>query len=200
MRKIIIIISVIAGGIIAGLTIFNVVKESNTHQLQANDRLLMEKEYMDNLSNYIDQVDDVTAAYVSGQMDKNAYLDRHKVLSDEYTIIKNQFTAWMTGHPIETGSESYVSKRGEQAVKQAQEDIDALLKSSFKDENELYDIYELYYRYLAAKEKIQTDFNEYIVAYKWIVEKDTMEEDVDAIIEEFENMKKENQDAQKESR
>lgn len=194
MRKIIIIIAIIAAGIIAGLTIFNVIQEKNhkANALQANERLLMEKEYMDNLSEYISQVDDVTAAYVSAQIDKNAYLERHQVLKNEYTIIKNEFTAWLVGHPIETGSESYVSKRGEQAIENTQKDIDGLLECTFKD-GEVYDIYELYYRYLSQKEKIQTDYIEYIVAYRWITEKDTVEQDVDTIMEEYEALKEEEQ-------
>ena len=188
-KKIIIGIIIAAAAVFAGLLIFNLINKKE--KITGNDRLLLEKTYMDNMAEYVDQLDRITAAYISGQIDKGAYLDRHKTLEDEFYIIKEEYSIWQDLNPIQTGTESYVSKRGEQAVKKAQDDIDGLLNASFKSEDELYDIYELYYRYLAQKEKVRLDYVEYTVAYRWILEADTMEEDMEAVIQEFENRKDE---------
>ena len=169
---------------LAFLIIFNVCRATSNNLPDANTRMADEKEYMDTLSEFIEQVDGVTAAYISGEMDKGAYLDRHNVLKNEYAIIKNEFNLWQSKHPYKAGTESYISARGEQAVKDANANVDNLLNCTVID-GEPLQIYELTYRYMDAKDKLQTSFVEYTVAYRWLSEKDTLEQDAQNIADDF---------------
>lgn len=187
MKKLIIIFSIIGAGIFSFFVVFNVMKETKNDLPDANTRMVQEKEYMDTLSKYIEQVDSVTAAYIAGEMDKEAYLERHQILKDEYEIIKAEFTVWQNKHPFKTGTESYISTRGEQAVKDANDNTDKLLACTIKD-GEPLQIYELTYRYMDAKDKIETNYIEYVVAYRWLTEKDTIEEDLNKLEEEFQQL------------
>ena len=178
-KRISIILIIIAVAVGVGLGVFFGTRGEK--RIDAEERISMEMDYMQNLTNFIDQVDNVTAAYSSAQIDKEAYKERNEVLKNEFFIIKNEFSIWLDQNPIKTGSETYVTKRGEQALLNMQDDVEKLLDCTFNN-GEPYDIYQLYYRYMLQKDKVKADSIEYLVAYKWLQNK---EGDYEDLVQEY---------------
>lgn len=178
-KKISIIIAIVIAAIVAIILLFSFKKDN---KIDAEERVNLEMEYVQNLSNFIEQVDIVTAAYSSAQIDKDAYKERNEVLKNEYFILKNQFQIWLSEHPVKTGTETVETKRAESAISNMQNDIDRLLDCTFTESGEPYDIYQLYYRYLEQKNKVKTDSIEYMATYKWLQNKEASYTD---ILEEY---------------
>lgn len=165
MKKIIILIA-LAGAVITGIIIFT----RTDKKITAEERIVMEMEHVENLSRFVEQADNVTAAYSAAEMDKDAYIERNNVLKNEFYILKNSFSVWQEEHPVKTGTETEITKRGEQAIINMQNDIDTLLDCTF-NEGVPYDIYQLYYRYMLQKDKVKADSIDFIIAYRCINEK-----------------------------
>lgn len=179
VKKKISIIAIISA--IALIVIFAILGRDT--RIKAEERINLEMEYVENLSNFVKQVDIVTAAYSSAQMDKEAYKERHEVLKNEYFILKNQFSTWLDNHKIKEETEMTV--RGENAVANAQKDIDNLLSCTFTENDEPYDIYQLYYRYLEQKNRVRADITEFLAVYDWLQNKDVP---FDEIMQKYNNM------------
>lgn len=165
MRKKISILAIIAAVVI--IVIFAV---RGDNKIEAEKRINLEMEYVQSLSDFIEQTDIVTAAYSSAQIDKEAYKERNNVLKNEYFMLQNHFSVWLEKHPVK--GETEITQRGENALKNMQKDIETLLDCTFKEDKEPYDIYQLYYRYLEQKNRVKADMTEYLVVHEWLQNKE----------------------------
>ena len=179
LRLIIIIASIVAGGIVA----FFVVREvqNNNKLLTANERMMQEADYIETLQEFVSSVDTITVGYISGEYDREAYMARLNILKEEFAIIEGTFNQWLKDNPIDMNSQSFISNEGESSVTNANKHTKELLECTIKEDGTPYDIKELAYRYLQAKQVLQDDLISYIAANKWVQEADTFEEDFNAL-------------------
>ena len=76
----------------------------------------MQGRYMDDLENFADQMDDVVSLYISGAIKEEDFLIHLQQLEEEEKIMKGLYDKEKKENPVKTGSHTYDTKAGCEAV------------------------------------------------------------------------------------
>lgn len=187
-KKIIIICSIFTFLLIVGITSFTIInsKIKEDKKIKANEWFMQQTDYLNNILNFLDSMDTVYTLYLSGNMSKKDFVTYHDLLDKQYSIMENEYETWEDENPIKTGSQSFISKSGLEAIKNIRNEIKKCLDDTVKNEEPL-DYYNLMYTYMAHNENLNNYFCEYTVCFRWLIESDTFEQDYETLINAWNN-------------
>ena len=115
MRKKIIIIIIIAIVAIAlGITAHHFVAHRSDQTAQ--EWLDKQSEYVNNLTVYTDQMDDVFTLYFTGAISAEDFYVHLQTLYAEVDIMETDYQTYKESHPIVIGSQTYKTKLGTEAI------------------------------------------------------------------------------------
>ena len=107
--------------------------------------------YVNDLADYADSVDTVMALYQCGTISKEDYLSHISVLKSELGIMRKDYNDEKEAHPVRTGTYTYTTKKGCEAVESLYDIYDDILRlmGDYADSTE-----ELNYYYTASRQRV----------------------------------------------
>ena len=125
--------------------------------------LAMQDTYIDQMESYADEMDDVFALYISGNISQEDFKNHIAVLKGEFSIMLKAYEKAQKDNPIRTGSHTYSSKIGCESVEKCFETIGNILEMA-SDEKNSSDTSILGYKYLAYQQEIIVSLSDYMAA------------------------------------
>lgn len=135
------------------------------HGVSGNQWILKQKEQINILTDFSEDLDDVYALYISGAMDKSSFLDEWQRLSEAYSIIELQRKQQNEKNTVAPEEHTEISKKGAEAINTVFLDFRLLLNASVKDGIPVKRT-ELLYNHMAYSKQIQEELDIFIKAYK----------------------------------
>lgn len=162
------------------------IKFKKDNGLNGNEWFSMQSEYMDKLTAFCLNMDEVYALYISGDMSEGNFIMEYALLKSEWEVLDASYEKFLEETPIAPGGHSYISKRGEQAVNSLRATIKDLLDSTKKN-NTVIGTDKMLYMYLAHNQQAQYHLAEYTVSYLTLVESMYDESDYRNILNKLES-------------
>lgn len=154
--------------------------------INGNEWFAMQSEYMDKLTAFCLNMDEVYALYISGDMSESNFIMEYALLKNEWEVLDASYERFLDENPIAPGGHSYISKRGEQAINSLRSTIKDILDST-KEGNTIIGTDKMLYMYLAHNQKAQYHLAEYTVSYMTLVESMYDRNDYENIINKLES-------------
>ena len=166
------------------ILIFDFAIESK--KLTGNEWLNEQYSYMNNVAFFCEEMDTVYSLYLSGNMSRTDFLAQYKLLVKQHELMEADYDIWLKEHPVKTGSFSYISKKGENAINGLRKNISLLLLETVPD-GIPQDIKTMTYTYLQYNDAIENNLIEYAVAFRWLVEADTADTSMKRVLNNWNN-------------
>lgn len=148
--------AVVAGGLAGCLLLAGCAKKGT----DAEEWILDRYETMGVIEMYCGELDDVVALYVSGGMTEEEYLQEVSVLNEEFSMMKEA----REEDEIKVGSHTEETKRGQEGYEAIWTHLGILTESLGSDPS-LLDAKTLAYFYMAYRDALSQDFEDYYGAY-----------------------------------
>lgn len=160
-KRIIALIAVFwaVSGVFAGFRIY----QSYSKQITGQEWFEKQDKYIKEMKTYADSMDDIFALYLSQSISKDDFLNHITVLKNELNIMETAYEDAKAKHPVKTGSHTYSSKKGCEAVEGCYEILNQILDMASVKEN-YADIETLGYKYLAYQQNIIDNLANYMAA------------------------------------
>lgn len=138
-------------------------------QITGIEWLDMQEEYIDEMETYADNMDDIFALYLSGTISSEDFLNHLTVLSNELKVMKAVYEDAKNDNPVRTGTHTYSSKTGCEAVERNYETFEKIINMAALEEN-YSDVNTLGYKYLAYQQEIVDNLADYMGAIEIVKE------------------------------
>ena len=160
-KRIIALIAVLlaVSGVFAGFRIY----QSYLRQITGQEWFEKQDKYIEEMKTYADGLDDIFALYLSKSISDEDFLNHLTILKNELSIMKAAYEDVKDEHPVKTGSHTYSSKKGCEAVEGCYEILNQILDMASVKEN-YADIETLGYKYLAYQQNIIDNLANYMAA------------------------------------
>lgn len=162
------------------------IKFKKDNGLSGNEWFSLQSEYMDKLTAFCLNMDEVYALYISGDMSESNFIMEYALLKNEWDVLDASYEKFLEENPVAPGGHSYISKRGEQAVNSLRVTIKDILDST-KEGNTIIGTDKMLYMYLAHNQQAQYHLAEYTVSYLTLVESMYDESDYQNILNKLES-------------
>lgn len=159
------------------ITIIVVVFCSQSRKKDGNEFFGEQNTIMNTLTSFMEQMDNVYALYITGTMSSDDFLTQRQNLMIAYNLIQVDYDNYLAKNPVKTGSYSYVSRRGMNAIQSLRQNIQNLLDNTVDEIGQPLNRNEMAYIYMVYQECINEDLCEYAVAFRWLVEADYVKDD-----------------------
>lgn len=146
-----------------------------------NEWFSLQYEYMNKFSSYCNNMDQVYALYIAGDMTESNFIIEYALLENEWQMLESSYKSFLKGHNVRPEGHTYVSKRGEAAINNLRQIVSNILLSS-KQGASVLSPDEMLYMYLSYKQDMQYSLAEYVIAYRWIVEAQYTDEQYDEMV------------------
>lgn len=124
--------------------------------------LAKQSEYMNQISTFAEDVDTITALYISGSISETDFLNHINVFEKELNILKNVYNDELKNTPVRIGTHTYYTKEGCESVKESyilMENILTMLKENSSDKSTLS------YKYIAYQQEVTQKVVTFMFAY-----------------------------------
>lgn len=166
MRKRILIFVVVA---VCAVTGFSVGKYfwNESKKMTGVEWFAKQEKYVKEMETYADSMDDIMTLYLNGSITEEDFQNHLSVLNDELTIMQGIYKKDKKAHPVKTGTHSYATKKGCQAVEKCYPAFRDLIQMALKNSG---DKNALTYKYIAAHKTLINYMADYMASYETVEE------------------------------
>lgn len=171
MKKKLIIGGIIAGVIavaIAIVCVVNIIVHSD--EISEEQWVLNQRTHINHLINLSENIDDVYTLYIMGEMSVGDFNSEMQIINGQYLVYLKEFEQESNTDKIKLGSETFLSKKGRQALEKLNQDYESLFKDTYTDAITPRTPEEVAYVKMAYAQQIGEHFAEYISAYQVILD------------------------------
>ena len=137
--------------------------------MTGNEWMMLQTDYIDTLTAYTVNMDEVYALYIAGDMPVTNFITEYALLENEWDVMDAAYEKFLQANTITPGTHSYASQKGEEAINLLRTNIKDILTST-KNENSVISTDKMLYMYLAHKQQAQVYLAQYAVSYMIIKE------------------------------
>lgn len=130
-------------------------------KITGEEWLSVQSTYIDEMSIYADNMDTIFALYIGGSISEADFLNHIEILEDELTVMVAARDELQDKYEIKTGSHTYSSKKGCEAVDHCYLTLKDILDMA---RNNYQDVDVLSYKYLAFHQEVIDDLADYMAA------------------------------------
>lgn len=139
-------------------------------QITGNEWLLKQKECLDTIEIFAEEMDEVYSLYIVGSMTEEDFIAEVRLLKAQHGVLTQYYDQLRSENPVKEGSHSYVSKRGSEGMEKCYKALGEMLDSSIKEDGRVLSVDELAYLYLAYRQEFSAAISEYVTAVVWLEE------------------------------
>lgn len=138
------------------------------YQKQTGEEWFQKQEqYVDDLETYSSSMDDILTLYLTGSIPKEDFLTHVSIQKQELEIMERVYEQERQKHPVKTGTHTYETKAGCEAVEGCYRVMDELIGVM---EQNADDSEALAYKYLAGQKQMVKEISRYMAAKEIIME------------------------------
>ena len=155
--KIILILIIVT---VIGLTAFYFIRGSEG-EITGEDYLKVQEKYMAEFQVYSDNIDDIVSLYLDGSITEEDFLNHLEIFQQELDLMKATHDSEAEKYPVKTGTDTYHTKRGAEAVAECYDIYQNILTTL---QNNSSDKDALSYKYIAYHQDIIHALSDYMTA------------------------------------
>lgn len=167
-KKILIIIAIIFVVVNVIIGIFVLTPRKTT----ANQWVIDQNTHLETLHKMTENIDDVYTLYIIDSMSESDFLNELQILQGQYKACIIEYKQYNDEHPVETGTQTYYSEKGKDAIEALHKDYENLFNDSLTDALTPRSAEEIAYVKIAYQNEITEHLADYTAAYALIVESD----------------------------
>lgn len=130
-------------------------------EITGEEYLKKQAVHVDELETYADNMDNVVALYLNGNIEEQDFINHLDVFQQELSLMKASYQQEKQEHPVKVGSHTYATKKGSEAIEECYEifgKILSMMKETYPDK-EVFS-----YQYIAYHQDIIGALADYMTA------------------------------------
>lgn len=135
--------------------------QTTADEITGEEYLKKQNIHVDELEIYADNVDNVVALYLNGNIKEKDFLNHLVVFQQELDLMKASYQEEKQTHPVKVGSHTYATKKGTEAIEECYEifeKIIGMMEENYQDKESLS------YQYIAYHQDIIGALADYMTA------------------------------------
>lgn len=151
------------------ITVSRGYKDSISGTLTGRQALKAQEMYMTEFEVYANDIDTVMTLYLTDSIQEEDFLNHLSLFQEQLYVMQTAYTSDMENYLVRTGTHTYDTKRGCEAVKECYNVMQNLLdmmKENYQDKDALS------YKYLAYHQEVISTVSDYMTAKKLVFEQE----------------------------
>lgn len=137
----------------------------NRKYITGEEWFAMQEEYINQFETFSDDMDSITALYINGDLDQEAFLSHMELFEKELDSMQTAYKKAEEENPVRTGTHTYYTKLGCDAVSECYDIFRDLIHMEMEN---YVNTEELGYTYIAYQQKFIDSMSDYMSAEYFI--------------------------------